>query len=322
MKISIYLASFVLLKAMMPGTLYAPITRGDDSCADSVKTTIAAPAPAAPNIVTKEDIEALKQQNKEMQGQITQLVTLVQSMQDGKATSGAQVASNAPPAPPLPNNGVSSQPQANLALLEFLQNAFAGFKDNMSAADKLKTIKESKKKNRAESAPNKKQLGAAGTSSVQSLSDSNNEAKGLMEELAGKLQGAADVLPAASNPIENKPELPPKPRVSADKPSAPVVTTTENSAVVAEEEKPLSEEFREVNGSAESETAPVVQEPVEKTASESAEKSKRFAERRAAFEQKTPAVSKEVPVAETPAKNSLTRVGTIRKKFEKLQSSS
>ena len=43
MKISIYLASFVLIKAMTPGALYAPPTNGDERCADSVEAVVAAP---------------------------------------------------------------------------------------------------------------------------------------------------------------------------------------------------------------------------------------------------------------------------------------
>ena len=308
MKISIYLASFVLIKAMMPGALYAPSPNGGENCVDDVKTTAAAPATAGLSVATKEDVEALKQQNDQLQNQMDQMMTLMKNMQS---------ASSGPHAPPLPKNGVSANPQRNPELLALLQSAFAEFEDGMSAADKLKTIKASKKKTQKKNVPDEKQLGVVRTSSVQSLSASNNEAKVLVKGFAEKFQDAevkADALSAAPNPAGNKPALSPKPKVSADKPSAPVAKA-EGPEVVTAKTVPSSKELGEVNGSAAIEAAPVAEVQITEAASESAEKPS-VKDLRARFVQNAQDSVAKPTVQEKAQHSARTPVKTLLKNFQ------
>lgn len=160
----------------------------------------------------------------------------------------------------------------------------------------------------------------ASDSSVPADSSESKETLSV-KNLASKFQGSAvqeDDLSKVEGPAGNKPALSPKPKVSADKPSAPVAKA-EGPEVVTAKTVPSSKELGEVNGSAAIEAAPVAEVQITEAASES-EEPKTLADRRAAFEQSSSTASKEVPVAEKPARSSLNRVGTIRRKFENSKS--
>ena len=126
--------------------------------------------------------------------------------------------------------------------------------------------------------------------------------------LAEKFQDAAvkaDVLPAASKPAENKPALLPKPEVSDGKP------------VVTAEEKPLSEESGEENGSAATEVASIVKGPVEETESDAEEKPKTLAERVTALKSKETTADEKTPVSKKTATSRSNDFSQLKAKFAK-----
>ncbi|MGB0919559.1 MAG: hypothetical protein ACPGUZ_03490 [Holosporaceae bacterium] len=291
MKISIYLASFVLLKAMMPGALYAPPPNGDENGSDDVKTTIAASAPAAPNIVTKEDIEALKQQNKEMQSQITQLVTLVQSMQNVNAVSDAPAASNAPPAPPPPPP-VQPAPQPT-ALKPTLHKKKktpeeeAEDKRKAAAAESVNEINKFLKDFSAGQSVSgtlrkHKQKGSS-KPSVQAVFGSGNSAPGNTQSGSGKTQESGHAqklsvqdhiksLQEQQSPQESvKPKIAAKPAGLTARSSVSAAETKSSEPVVDSAENLVSAESGEMNGSAATEAAPAAEAQITETASASEE---------------------------------------------------
>lgn len=382
MKISIYLASFVLLKAMMPGALYAPpeesdsntsvklkaaaFENGDGTLNSSVPTNTSL-APAAPPPPPPLPPASFEQATKNLKGLIADNPKAKKALEEVERSHAVEVNKSrrmtviAPAIPQPaketvvsegPKHSVKPQNDAQAGTLGKIVAAIGrGVKLNKTPAKQEKSAVEEPEidtsemtvQERMKRMRNREQLesekleaqakalvakgvkpcspqeaqGKDGTKKelVQSVQKDSNpsvpadssESKETLsvKNLASKFQGSAvqeGDLSKVEGPAGNKPALPPKPKVSGDKP------------VVAAGTGPLSAEPGEMNDSTATDAEPVVKEPVEEPASESGEP-KTFEGRVAAFKQKETTADERTAVSKKTSTSGAGKVSQLKAKF-------
>ena len=319
MKISIYLASFVLIKAMMPGALYAPLTNGVENGSDDVNTATAAPAPADGSInnLSTDKLSEFKDQALLLK-LVEKVATLEKQLEQQRNAFQSQLATQAeetkrqieesrklPPAPPPPPPPVQPAPQktALKPTLHKKKKTPEEEKEEKTVAAVAESVNEMNRfiekfkcgGSVRGTLKNHKQKGSS-KPSVQAVFGSGNSATGNTQSGAGESQESGhDPIVSVKAQIENlQDEQSQQDSVKPEIAENPTDLTARSSV-------------------------PVVKEQVEETASDAEEKPKTLKERSAMFEPSKTTVDKKAPV---PEQTSTRNVSSLKTVFEQHASAS